>query len=152
MRALILCSCAVVLIACVGGPTSDLPIVAGPTAPLPTRPSAELLTAVGPTTLTGVPGSSTVVQVKATTSSGTPVYGVMIAFQIQLGGGGVEPVVATTAGDGIASAKWTLGTGPGLNLLQAIGGFNTTPVSFAASAIAPTASRAPDGAGDEVTR
>jgi hypothetical protein len=151
MRAVILCSC-IVLIGCVDGPTSDLPIVAGPVAPLPTRPSAELLTSVGPTSLSGAPGSSTVVQVQATKTDGTPVNGVTIAFQIQLGGGAVEPAAATTNGDGIASTRWTFGSGVGLNLLQAVGGFNTTPVSYTGSAIAPTASRAPDGPGDEVRR
>jgi hypothetical protein len=61
--------------------------------------SINALIAAGPTTLSGAPGSSTVVPVQATKSDGTPVNGVLIAFQVQLGGGGVEPVVATTAGD-----------------------------------------------------
>jgi hypothetical protein len=153
MRALILWSCAMALTACGDGTTSDLPLVAGPIVPpATTRPSAEVLTSVGPTTLVGAPGASAVVQVQATKTDGTPVRGVLIVFEVQVGGGSVEPAMAETTDQGIASAKWTFGGGPGLNLLQATGGFNTTPVSFAASAIAPSASWTPDGAGDEVRR
>jgi hypothetical protein len=146
MRALILWSCALALTACADDATSDLPLVAAPIVPpATTRPSAEVLTSVGPTTLVGAPGSSTVVQVQATKADGTPVRGVLIAFEVQLGGGSVEPAVAETADQGIASTRWTFGGGPGLNLMKATGGFVATPLSFTASAIAPSASRASVG-------
>jgi hypothetical protein len=143
MRALILWSCAMAVTACVDGPTGDLPLVAAPIVPpATTRPSAELLTSVGPTTLTGAPGSSSVVQVQATKADGTPVGGVLIVFEVQLGGGDVEPATAETATDGIASTRWTFGDAPGVNLMKATGGFVSTPLSFTGTAIAASASQA----------
>jgi hypothetical protein len=140
MRALILWSCAMALSACADGTTSDLPLVAAPIVPpATTRPSAAVLTSVGPTTLVGAPGSSTLVQVQATKADGTRVHGVLIAFEVQVGGGSVEPAVAETADQGIATTRWTFGGGPGLNLMKATGGFVSTPLNFTGTAIAATA-------------
>ena len=144
MRVLVFCSVLVGLVCCVGGPTGDLPTVAAPTIPLPTQTTAEQLTAVGPTTLVGEPGSSTLVQVRATTASGKPVIGAILAFQVQTGGGATDPVVTASAADGIASAKWTYGPVPGVNLLKVSGGAAAAiPVSFTASTVAATSNRSP---------
>jgi hypothetical protein len=105
---------------------------------------ADVLTPVTPTTLVGAPGSSTIVQVRATTAAGKPVNATTMAFQVQAGGGSVEPVVTTTVADGIASAKWTFGSAPGVNLLRVSGGANAaTPVSFTASTLTPSGTRVP---------
>ena len=143
MRARPVCLLATLLVACVGGPTGDLPTVAAPVPPLPTLASAEQLTAVSPTTLTGAPGSTTTVQVRATKTDGTPVKAVFIVFQIQAGGGTVQPAGTTTNGDGLASATWTYGNDAGVNLLTAAGGVVTSPVAFTASTTKASASRAP---------
>jgi hypothetical protein len=143
MRRLVVYSFATVLAGCVGGPT-DLPLVAAPTMPIPPVTTAEVLTPVTPTTLSGTPGSSTIVQVRATTAAGKPVIAASVSFQVQTGGGSVEPVVTSTADEGIASAKWTFGKDPGLNLLRVSGGgAGATPVSFTASTAAASASPAP---------
>jgi hypothetical protein len=137
MRALAVCSLPLLLASCVGGPTSDLPGVAAPIAPLPTVPSAETLSPIGATTLTGTPGSSVTVQVRATKADGTPVNSTPIAFEVQLGGGSATPTVTATAGEGVASAKWTFGSTPGVNLLKVSGGAaGAAPVTFTASTIA----------------
>jgi len=139
MRVAVVCSLSMVLAACVGGPTSDLPGVSAPTTPLPTVPMAAALSPVTPTTLVGTPGSSTIVQVLATTAGGTPVNAATLAFQVVAGGGSVEPVVSATAGGGIASATWTFGSAPGVNLLKVSGGAaGASPVNFTASTIAAT--------------
>jgi hypothetical protein len=144
MRPAVAFAFALVVAACVGGPTNDLPTVAAPTTPLPTIPMADVLTPVTPTTLVGTPGSSTIVQVRATTAAGKPVNATTMAFQVQAGGGSVEPVVTTTVADGIASAKWTFGNAPGVNLLRVSGGANAaTPVNFTASTLTPSGTRVP---------
>lgn len=122
--------------ACVGGSTGDLPLVAAPRTPLPTRPSAEVLVPVSPTALAGAPGDTTVVQVRATRGDGTPVHAVTIYFQVQAGGGAVQPLSATTDGDGLAATKWTFGGSPGVNLLNVVGGFVASSISFTASTAA----------------
>lgn len=127
------CPVALLLVACVGGSTGDLPLVAAPTTPLPTQTSAEVLVPVSPTTLDGAPGDTTVVQVRATRSDGTPVHAVTIYFQVQAGGGVVTPLSATTDGDGLVTTKWTFGGIPGVNLLNVVGGFVASPISFTAS-------------------
>ena len=133
MRLPSVCYAAILIAACGGDAAPNLPPVAAPTTPLPTLPSASNLTAVSPTSVSGTPGGNTVVQVRATRANGTGVYGVTVVFQIQAGGGALQPPMATTDGDGIASTTWTLGTVPGVNLLSATGGFTTSPVSFTAS-------------------
>jgi hypothetical protein len=143
MRANSLSLAVVLLVACVGGSGSDLPLVAAPTTPLPTQPGAAALTAVSPTTLTGEPGSTTLVQVRATRADGAPVNGVVVVFQVQAGGGSVQPASTTTAGEGIASVKWTFGTTPGVNLLGAVGGFVPSPLAFTASTLPETSDRGP---------
>jgi hypothetical protein len=116
----------------------DVPGVAGPLPPLPTQPGAEVLSPVGPTNFSGVPGGSVTVQVLATRTNGTPANAVPIRFEMQTGGGSVEPIVTTTAGEGLASAKWTFGGTAGLNLLKVSGGAAAAaPVSFTASTSAP---------------
>jgi hypothetical protein len=143
MRTLITGVLVALLAGCGSGATADLPIVAAPTTPLPTLPSADALTAVGPTSLTGTPGSSSVVQVRATRANGSAVYGVIVVFQSQAGGGSIQPLSTTTDDEGIASTTWTFGSRAGVNLLMAVGGFTTSPVTFTASTASASPSRAP---------
>ena len=132
MRVRSVCAAGALLTACVGK-NPDLPGVAAPTSPLPTQPGANDLSPVGPTSFTGTPDGTATLRVRATRGNGSPVYGVTIVFAVQAGGGVVKPLVTTTDGDGIASAEWTLGHAPGVNLATATGGFSTSPVSFTAS-------------------
>ena len=144
MRARGICWLSICLGACVGGAAKDLPTAAAPTTPPPTVQLAEVLTAETPTTLLGEPGSSTIVQVRAATAAGAPVNAALLSFVVIAGGGSVDPVVATTANGGLASARWTFGAAPGVNLLKVSGGgAGATPVNFTASTAAPSASRAP---------
>jgi hypothetical protein len=136
MRPIILGLTTLLLAAC--DTAIDLPPVAGPVAPLPTQQGAEVLSPVGPTTFTGTPGSSVIVQVLATRANGTPVNATPIRFEVQSGGGSVDPIVTTTAGEGTASAKWTFGSAAGLNLLKVSGGAAAAaPLSFTASTSVP---------------
>ena len=116
----------------------DVAPVAAPVAPIPTQQSAEVLSAIGPTTFVGAPGGSVTVQVLATKTNGTPVNAVPIRFEVQTGGGSVQPVVSTTAGEGTASAIWTFGIAAGVNLLKVSGGAAAAaPLSFTATTIVP---------------
>jgi hypothetical protein len=136
MRALTLALMTLLLAAC--DTAVDLPAVAGPVPPLPTQQAAEVLSPVGSTSLVGTPGGSVTIQVLATKANGTPVNGTPIRFEVQVGGGSVDPIVSTTAGEGTASAKWTFGSTAGVNLLKVSGGAaGAAPVSFTASTSVP---------------
>lgn len=71
------------------------------------------------------------------TSDGVPTPGVTVTFSVASGGGSVTGGIATTNANGIATVgSWTLGSGMGLNSLNAaVAGSNVTgsPVSFIAS-------------------
>jgi len=128
--------------ACGGDAASDLPIAAAPTTPLPTLPMANDLSPVGPTTFVGAPGDTAILRVRATRTGGIPVIGVVVVFQVQAGGGAVKPFTTTTDYDGLASAQWTLGPAPAVNLATAAGGVATSPVSFSVSTF-PDSTAAP---------
>jgi adhesin/invasin len=49
----------------------------------------------------------------------SPIAGATVAWQVQSGGGSVDPATSATDGSGRASARWTLGATPGANSLQA---------------------------------
>jgi hypothetical protein len=52
--------------------------------------------------------------------------------------------VTTTAGEGIATAKWTFGNAPAVNLLRVSGGANAaTPLNFTATTLAANGARVP---------
>ena len=48
-----------------------------------------------------------------------PISGATVAWQVRSGGGSVDPASSTTDGNGQASARWTLGSAPGTNTLEA---------------------------------
>jgi hypothetical protein len=48
-----------------------------------------------------------------------PIAGATVAWQVRSGGGSVDPATSTTDASGRASARWTLGTAPGNNTLEA---------------------------------
>lgn len=140
MRVTLACALMASLGACGGDAASDLPLVAAPTTPLPTIPSANDLSPVGPTTFVGAPSDTAILRVRATRTGGIPVKGVIVVFQVQAGGGALKPFTTTTDDEGIASAQWTLGPAPAVNLATATGGFATTPVSYSVSTFADSAS------------
>ncbi len=49
----------------------------------------------------------------------SPIPGAAVAWQVQSGGGSVDPASSATDASGRASARWTLGPTPGANTLQA---------------------------------
>jgi Big-like domain-containing protein len=77
--------------------------------------------------------------VRATDSAGSPVAGVTVTFAVTGGGGTLEGATQTTGGDGIARVgRWTLGSEPGANTLEArSGSLEGSPVVFTAQATAP---------------
>jgi adhesin/invasin len=48
-----------------------------------------------------------------------PIPGATVAWQVQSGGGSVDPASSATDASGRASARWTLGSAPGANTLRA---------------------------------
>lgn len=123
---------AALLVACVGKEPT-LPGVVAPSNPPITQQSATELSAVGPTTFTGLPNDTTILRVRASRADGGPVYAVTVVFQVQAGGGAMKPIVTSTDEQGVASAKWTFGPAAAVNIATATGGFNTSPVSFTVS-------------------
>lgn len=58
--------------------------------------------------------------VRVTGAGGVPAPGITVHFAVTAGGGGVFLTTTRTNRDGIASAgRWTLGIGPGMNILEA---------------------------------
>ena len=76
-------------------------------------------------------------------AQGNGVAGATVRFTVTAGGGSVANATVTTNGQGAASAgRWTLGTAPGTNVLQAsVTGVD--PVVFTATATAGTTSTSP---------
>lgn len=79
------------------------------------------------------------IRVLVTDTGGNPVAGARVAFTPSAGGGTVSPAIATTKGNGVAAAQWTLGPVWGPNLVTAavladddtpLGFVNANPVSF----------------------
>jgi hypothetical protein len=133
---------AALLTACVGSEPS-LPGAVAPTSPPITQQGAADLSPVGPTTISGSPNGTTILRVRATRADGGPAYGVTILFQIQAGGGAMQPIITSTDAQGIASAKWTFGPQAAINLATATGGFAPSPVSFTASTFPADSTSAP---------
>ncbi|MBA3260580.1 MAG: Ig-like domain-containing protein [Gemmatimonadales bacterium] len=71
-----------------------------------------------------------------------PIPGATVTWQVRSGGGSVDPAIATTDAAGRASARWTLGSAPGANSVEAavpgMGAvtFEATAAAGAASALA----------------
>jgi hypothetical protein len=143
-------ACGALLAACGGGDGGGS---GGPTGPGPTPPT---LSAVGATQLGGVPGYALddSVAVRVTSSTGAPVANTAVAFEVSTGGGSVSPASATTDANGVARARWMLGTQEGANALRAsLPGSAATPaVAFAATgAFGPEATLSAVSGNQQVT-
>jgi hypothetical protein len=129
---------ALLLAAAVLAPACD-----GSTEPL--RPGR--LSGTSPVQQDGVAGEPVAAPpaVRVTTSSGQPVPGVEVTFQVAAGGGTVAGAIAPTNADGIAAlAEWRLGTLAGENAVTAqAAGLQDATVTFRATGVAgPPASLA----------
>lgn len=142
MRSSSFCVVAALLAACGGGEPTLAPVAAPVTPPI-TQNGAYDLAALGPTTFTGQPNDTTTLRVRATHADGSPAHAVAVVFQVQAGGGSVQPIAASTDGEGVASAKWTFGPQAAVNLATATGGFAPSPVSFTASTFPVDTTAAP---------
>jgi hypothetical protein len=81
----------------------------------------------------------TAIVVQVNDSFAHPIAGVDVSFTVTQGGGSVVPAVATTDGQGHAATVWTLGSGTGINAINAAvvgAGISGNPASFAATAVA----------------
>jgi adhesin/invasin len=76
--------------------------------------------------------------VRVTDSAGAPVPGTVVTFAVTGGGGSVQGATQTTGADGIARVgRWTLGSEPGRNTLEArSGSLLGSPVIFSAQGTA----------------
>jgi hypothetical protein len=126
------CVLAALVVAC-GGGESSLPGVIAPITPPISQVGAAELVPIGPTTFSGQPSDTTILRVRALRADGGPAYTVTIVFQVQAGGGAMQPIITSTDEQGVASAKWTLGPKAAINLATATGGFAPPPVSFTVS-------------------
>jgi alpha-tubulin suppressor-like RCC1 family protein len=71
------------------------------------------------------------IRVQVTDRDGNPVAGARVSFASATGGGTVAPAVATTKGNGVAAAQWTLGAVWGPNLVKAsVLSDDDTPLPF----------------------
>jgi hypothetical protein len=69
-----------------------------------------------------------------------PIAGATVAWQVQSGGGGVDPPTSATDAAGHATARWTLGSAPGANTLQAsVSGAGTVTFQATGAAGSPSA-------------
>jgi hypothetical protein len=133
---------AILLAACVGKEPT-LPGVIAPTTPPITQQGAANLSAVGPTTFHALPNDTTILRVRATRADGGTVYAVTVVFQVQAGGGAMQPIITATDEQGIASARWKFGPKAAVNLASATGGFTTSPVNFTVSTFPVDSTSAP---------
>jgi len=71
--------------------------------------------------------------VRAVNAAGTPLSGVQVSWSVRTGGGSISPALITTDGNGLASARWTMGSSAGEGTVVA-----TTPgaaeITFSATA------------------
>ena len=133
MRSCTVCCALAVLLAACGGGEHALPGVVAPTSPPIKQPTAADLVPVGPTSFTGLPGGTTLLQVRALRPDGGPANGVTVVFKVQAGGGSVQPVITSSDDEGIASAQWTFGPDAAVNLATAVGTLAPAPVSYTVS-------------------
>lgn len=125
------------MVACGGGDTALDGAVAPSTPPI-TQPTAAELVAVTPTSFTGVPGGTALLQVRALRPDGGPANGVTVIFKVQAGGGTMQPVGTSSNEQGFASANWTFGPEAAVNLATATGTNAPAPVSFTVSTLSAT--------------
>jgi len=84
--------------------------------------------------------------VKLSDASGNPVVGGQVAWSVAAGGGSITPLLSTTDAEGMASARWTLGTG--LNVQTAVASAIGQTVSFSGTATAGPPTRLVKVGGD----
>lgn len=91
------------------------------TALVVVRPTAADLRPMYDGELSGTVGAALPdsVAVRVVDKGGLPVAGVVVNFTVEDGNGHVSPRTATTAVDGVARARWLLGTSAGSNALRA---------------------------------
>jgi hypothetical protein len=125
-------ACFALLAACDGGGGGG---GGGPVGPPPPPP---VLTAVGATQFSGAPGFALddSVAVRVTSANGSALANSTVNFEVTSGAGSVSPASATTDADGVARARWTLGSAEGAQALRAtLAGSAATPaVAFGATA------------------
>lgn len=142
---------ALAAVACTEGPSSvDVPGTdttqqPAPAPQSPVAPQAASISAVageGQSANLGLAVSvAPSVVVRAT--DGSTMAGVAVTFRVLSGGGSVQNQTSTTNAEGIASAgKWTLGTTPGANTVEASYGA-LAAVRFSATATNPVLAPAP---------
>ena len=131
MRILVACALGVVF-AC-GGESAGLDLATAPVTPPITQVVVADLMPVGPTSFTGAPGATVLLQVRALRADGGPANAATVVFKVQAGGGTIQPIVTNTDEQGIASAKWTFGPEAAVNLATATGPLAPSPVSFTVS-------------------
>ena len=107
------------------------------------------LAPASPTSLNGVAGAalSAPVSVRVTLRSGGPAPGVVVAFRVTSSGGAVNPPIATTNDQGLATTTWTLGPATGTQTISATAG-DLAPLTFTAFAAAGPPSVLAKSAGD----
>lgn len=74
--------------------------------------------------------------VRVTNSTGQPLSGVTVTWEVISGGGTVSPTTSVTNNDGVAETRWTLGTTEGTQTVKATG--NGTSTTFSATATSQT--------------
>jgi hypothetical protein len=119
---------------------------------LPSDGGAAELAVVTGDQQTGSPGQALPqpLIVRATNAANAPVSQVRIAFVVTAGGGSTAPDTATTDADGRASARWTLGTSPGPQAVEArVVGSDPVRATFLGTA---SASGGPGGPAASTTR
>jgi hypothetical protein len=141
MRTSLVSVLGLILVAC-GGDSAPLDLATAPVTPPITQVVVSDLVPVGATSFTGVPGATTILQVRALRADGGPAYAATVVFKVQAGGGAIQPIVTSTDEQGIASAKWTFGPEAGVNLATATGLLAPAPVSYTVSTF-PTSNAAP---------
>lgn len=73
--------------------------------------------------------------VRLTDDSGAPVGGKTVTWRVVAGSGSMSPVTSISAGDGLASSRFTLGSSAGLQTVEAVAtNFTSSPISFIAQA------------------
>src|SRR5690606_34432984 len=86
------------------------------------------------------------VVVEVRDNSDRPVSGVVVTWSISAGGGSLSATTSSTDGSGRAQVLWTLGTGAGVNRLNAtVQGVAPTQVTAQAEAGPPASARLVSG-------
>jgi hypothetical protein len=145
-RTLLALSCAALLTACGSGSHGHH------------QPAPASITIVSGSGQTGAIGSelASALVVRVTDSKSRPVAGISVTWTVTAGGGSVAPGSTTTAGDGTASTRWTLGTVVGTQQVTAnaaglrAASFGATAIDSATASVTVTSPSAKIYEGDTV--